>query len=324
MNPLMPLLRKFGLTKNEVKIYVALLTLKEARASEVAKETSIPRNKIYEIVEGLSKKGFVEILPEKVLRYRALPFESAFDYYIQRYQRRIKSLQESKEKINEYLKKVIVSKKDEEQGYFAVIRSKSIIYKKIEEMLSKANKNCTMMINSSDIRRLTYSVRDASKKIKIRVLSPINTDNKNLAKKWLFFAELRHYEAENNVKIVIIDDSEIIVFQTNTPMALYSNDPQFVAMLISFVSSIWENSPPGKDKINQLETGKPIEEIRQIRGRENIYQESGNLYDSLKKDAILMTTSHGTVRYYKMKKIIIKMEEEETKDYLEKLGKKVN
>jgi len=299
MNPLIPLLRKFGLTKNEAKIYIALLTLKEARASEVAKETSIPRNKIYEIVEGLSKKGFVEILPEKVLRYKALPFESAFDYYIQRYQRRIKSLQESKEKINEYLKKAVVSKKGEEQGYFAVIRSKSIIYKKIEEMLSKADKNCTMMINSSDIRRLTYSVKDASKKIKIQVLSPINADNRHLAKKWLSFAELRHYEAENNVKIVIIDDSEILVFQTNVPMALYSNDPQFVAMLISFVGSIWENSPPGKDKITQLETGKPIEEIRQIRGRENIYQELGNLYSSAKKDVILMTTSHGTVRYYK-------------------------
>ena len=299
MNSLLPLLRKFGLTKNEAKIYLFLLTLKEARASEIAKETSIPRNKIYEIVEGLSKKGFVEILPEKVLRYRALPFESAFDFYIKRYQRRIKSLQESKEQISEYLKKALVSKKGEEQGYFAVIRSKSIIYKKIEEMLSKASKNCTMMINSSDIRRLSYSVKDASKKMKIRVLSPINADNKNLAKKWLSFSELRHYEAENNVKIVIIDDSEILVFQTNVPMALYSNDPQFVAMLISFVSSIWENSPPGKDKLNQLETGKPIEEIRQIRGRENIYQELGNMYGSLKKDAILMTTSHGTVRYYK-------------------------
>jgi len=157
MNALLPLLQEFGLTTNEAKIYTALLTLKDARASEIAKATHIPRNKIYEIVENLNKKGFVEILPEKVLRFRALPFESAFDYYVQTYQRKIKSLEESKSKINQYLKKLDV-KKEEEQGYFAVIRSKSVMYNKVEEMLGRAKKDTIMMINSSDIRRLTYVV----------------------------------------------------------------------------------------------------------------------------------------------------------------------
>lgn len=298
MSSLLPLIQRFGLTKNEAKIYISLLTLKEAKASEIAKATNIPRNKIYEIVENLSKKGFVEILPEKVLSFRALPFESAFDYYVQRYQRRIKSLHESKDKINDYLKKLVI-RKEEEHGYFAVLRSKSIIYKKIEDMLENSKKDAILMINSPDIRRLTYIAKNSSRTIRIKVLFPITNDNKQLAKKWLSFTELRHYEAQNNVKTVIVDDSEILVFQTNMPTGLYSNDPQFIALLKSFIGSTWEHSPSGRDKIEELETGKPLEEVRHIRGRENIYKELEPIYNNTQKDIILMTTSHGVIRVYK-------------------------
>jgi len=131
------------------------------------------------------------------------------------------------------------------------------------------------------------------------VLSPITNENKQLIKKWLPFSEVRHYEAENNVKIVITDNNEVLIFQTNMTTALYSNDPQFVSMLKSFVKSIWEHSPPAADKIEELETGKPLEQMLHVRGREDIYKELEPIYDNTKKDIILMTTSSGLIRFYK-------------------------
>ncbi len=62
-------LKVLGLTDYEEKAYLTLATLGVCRASELAKESKIPRQKIYEILENLSNKGFVNIIQDKVTLY---------------------------------------------------------------------------------------------------------------------------------------------------------------------------------------------------------------------------------------------------------------
>jgi HTH-type transcriptional regulator, sugar sensing transcriptional regulator len=52
---------RLGLTENEAKTYIGLVSLKEATAREVYELTNVPRAKIYEILKGLAKKGCVEV-----------------------------------------------------------------------------------------------------------------------------------------------------------------------------------------------------------------------------------------------------------------------
>ncbi len=54
-------LKKLGFTENEAKIYVGLLSLKEATAREIHEFTHVPRTKIYAVLEKMSKKGYVEV-----------------------------------------------------------------------------------------------------------------------------------------------------------------------------------------------------------------------------------------------------------------------
>ena len=51
-------LEKLGLTENEAKAYVGLVSLREATAREVHELTNVPRAKIYEILKVLAKKVF--------------------------------------------------------------------------------------------------------------------------------------------------------------------------------------------------------------------------------------------------------------------------
>jgi HTH-type transcriptional regulator, sugar sensing transcriptional regulator len=53
------LLTKFGLSKNEALVYMALIKLTEASAYALAKETKIPKTSTYEVLESLKSKGFV-------------------------------------------------------------------------------------------------------------------------------------------------------------------------------------------------------------------------------------------------------------------------
>ncbi|WP_292389962.1 TrmB family transcriptional regulator [Methanosarcina sp. UBA5] len=55
-------LQKLGFTGNEAKIYAVLVRLKQARASEIAENAGVPRPKIYRILRGMEKKGYVWII----------------------------------------------------------------------------------------------------------------------------------------------------------------------------------------------------------------------------------------------------------------------
>lgn len=55
-------LQKLGFTRNEAKIYAVLVCLKQARASEIAESSGVPRSKVYGTLRGMEKKGYVRII----------------------------------------------------------------------------------------------------------------------------------------------------------------------------------------------------------------------------------------------------------------------
>src|SRR4051795_8726393 len=74
---------ELGLTGYEASAYVALTRRGEATASEVASIAELPRQRIYDVLEGLVGKGFATMKPGRPVLYTAAsPDEalwSAFD-----------------------------------------------------------------------------------------------------------------------------------------------------------------------------------------------------------------------------------------------------
>jgi len=65
-------LEKLGLTENEAKAYVGLVSLREATAREIHEVTNVPRAKIYEILNALAKKGYLEVRQGSPTYFRAV------------------------------------------------------------------------------------------------------------------------------------------------------------------------------------------------------------------------------------------------------------
>jgi HTH-type transcriptional regulator, sugar sensing transcriptional regulator len=65
-------LEKLGLTENEAKAYVGLVSLREATASEIHELTNVPRAKIYEILKVLARKGYLEVRQGTPTYFRAV------------------------------------------------------------------------------------------------------------------------------------------------------------------------------------------------------------------------------------------------------------
>lgn len=69
-------LRDFGLTEYQARVYLALLDLGTATASQVPAISRVPRTRIYATMQQLHEKGLVEIIPETPLKYTPVPFSS--------------------------------------------------------------------------------------------------------------------------------------------------------------------------------------------------------------------------------------------------------
>ncbi len=67
-------LMDFGLTEYQCRAYLALLDLGVATAGQIPSISRVPRTRIYATMSQLHDKGMVDIVPEKPLRYKAVPF----------------------------------------------------------------------------------------------------------------------------------------------------------------------------------------------------------------------------------------------------------
>jgi HTH-type transcriptional regulator, sugar sensing transcriptional regulator len=72
-------LEDLGLTKAEVRSYVALLDGGTMTASEVSRSARVPYSKVYQALESLHKKGWVERQHSRPILYTAKPPESALE-----------------------------------------------------------------------------------------------------------------------------------------------------------------------------------------------------------------------------------------------------
>ncbi len=80
-SPLRALLKRIGLEEKEAEVYLALLTLKSARASDIASLAKQSRSHSYLMLRSLQKRGLVsEVEHGKVLRFIAEPPEHLVRY----------------------------------------------------------------------------------------------------------------------------------------------------------------------------------------------------------------------------------------------------
>jgi sugar-specific transcriptional regulator TrmB len=101
------MLRGYGLCGYEAKAYFALLAVGESKAGQLARKSSVPQSKIYEVLESLNDKGFVELTEdERPVVYKAISLKDTTEKAIATKNKDIKQLQKNVEKLNHVLEAV--------------------------------------------------------------------------------------------------------------------------------------------------------------------------------------------------------------------------
>ncbi|MFH0949489.1 MAG: helix-turn-helix domain-containing protein [Candidatus Aenigmatarchaeota archaeon] len=294
---IMPLIEYMNLNRTEARVYITLLTLKEGKASEISKLSGVPRSKLYETTKNLHKRGFIEIVPEKIMRFRAIPIEKLFQLSMEQQQKRLSNMEETKNKMMEYLSSHSTPEKKETTGEFTIYRAKKVIQQKLEEMISTAEKSILLAVDWQVLKQLSYLVGGISKKSNVKILTSIEKENISVIKKWMKVGEVRNFKTLP-LKFMI-NDREIMMFQTDTPTALHSSDEKFISLMKNFYDSAWEESPTAYEIFKAIETGHIPEETHIMRGREKFYEIFYSHAPRLKNDVMTVTTVNGVVRFWK-------------------------
>jgi sugar-specific transcriptional regulator TrmB len=101
------MLRGHGLNCYEAKAYFALLVTGESKVGQLARKSSVPQSKIYEILESLNDKGFVELVEdERPVVYKAINLKDTTEKAIAAKNKDIKQLQKNVEKLNRVVEAV--------------------------------------------------------------------------------------------------------------------------------------------------------------------------------------------------------------------------
>ncbi len=130
-------LTRLGMVQYEAMAYVALVGLGEGTARQIHEESGVPRTRIYDILDLMEEKGYVEVFQSRPKSYRAIPVERLL--HIMR-----DEFEESVSLISKELSERSVSAK---QKTFPVwhIKGSISIKKQISDMIKEAKKELTIV-----------------------------------------------------------------------------------------------------------------------------------------------------------------------------------
>jgi sugar-specific transcriptional regulator TrmB len=130
-------LLKIGLTENEARIIECLITIGVASASDIHRETHVPRNKIYETIERLANSGFVEIQPGRPVLFKLNNIEKILSLNIE--ERR-----KSVERVVQFYKSQIQENTEKDDTLAWIVRGRAAIRIQLSNLASSASTSIFM------------------------------------------------------------------------------------------------------------------------------------------------------------------------------------
>lgn len=136
------ILEEIGLTKNEIKIYLALLKLGQTTSWNIIKNTGIHTSKVYDGLQRLANKGLVSyVIISNTKNFNATNPTRLLDFLIDK-KRNIENQEKEIKKIIPKLKAEIVSVQQETKAeIFKGWKGMETVYKMLREKLKKNDIN---------------------------------------------------------------------------------------------------------------------------------------------------------------------------------------
>jgi len=211
-------LTKFGLLKNEIRVYLYLARSGNKKAGEIANAISLHRTETYRILRDLEKKGIVFTIFEKPIKFTAVTLDKAIDLLVDAQKIKIKLLEQEKSSIIEIWQTIPQPKiENPKKELFQMLEGEQQIIIKANELLEKTKEKFQIFASADYLSELYYN--DFSDKLKTqagKVQISVVTDNG--IKSAYFIGQMewlsechRIVDSENLPCFMISDKKEVLI-----------------------------------------------------------------------------------------------------------------
>jgi len=235
-NSIIQNLSDIGLSKYESKVYLTLITEGISTAKTVSDVTGIPYGKVYEIINTLSQKGFVIVLPTKPMKYRAISPHQAVQIEKKNAQEKLKKIESHFLELEQQFErnKQFTGVKNN----FNVISGRSNVINKLEEMIKKAKNNVNIYCTANSLSRLVLHkevLKEAAERgVNISIVGVTNEENlKEISS--LNFCKIKHIPKTSN-NMFTVDGEECMIVEPvpDDDNIIYGRDLGIIAANSSF------------------------------------------------------------------------------------------
>jgi sugar-specific transcriptional regulator TrmB len=241
-------LSRFGLLKNEIKVYLYLARSGEKKASEIAEAISLHRTETYRILRDLEKKGILFSVFEKPLKFTAVPLDKAIDLLVDAQKMRIKLLEKEKESLVELWLSIPQPRVEKEtKELFQMLQGEQQVALKANELLGKAKKEFQIFVPDYYLAQLYYSDFTDKLKHKLDKLD-ITLLIENSPKSVFFIKKIqwpthkyRMVNAQNLPCFMISDRKELLIafHETHGKQASDRKKDRTAAIWTNYTAFIW-------------------------------------------------------------------------------------
>jgi sugar-specific transcriptional regulator TrmB len=247
----------FSLNIYEVKIWTALLSKGVASAGELSEIGDVPRSRTYDVLESLEKRGFIIMKLGKPIKYIAVKPEEVFKRVKRGIQQKTMDQIETLNKVEktDLFKdlRLLFSQGIENidpASISGAIKGRKNLYNHLAGMLDGAKSSVTFVTSAEGLIRKADILKRVFKKlndknVKVRVMAPINTENKAIADHLSKFAKVKNADKFKS-RFCIVDSKEVLfmvgddkLVHENYDNGIWVSSPYFASALENLFTSYW-------------------------------------------------------------------------------------
>lgn len=241
----MQLLEDVGLTKGEVKVYLALLKLGETTTGNIIDKSGLSGGKIYVILDKLIKKGLVSYIIKNKTKFFSAANPNRVLYFVSEKE---KLLEEKKKEIEKQLPSLLPleksTKKYDSQLYMGYEGIKTVVFDVLEK-LSPDDEILIMGINLSRDNKYNVLWKHWHNE---RIKKGVSCKMLFSAKDSEFFkvfskmkkTEVKILEGIAPASVGIVSDQILLTTYGEEPSSLLIKHPEIVLSFKTFFNTLWK------------------------------------------------------------------------------------
>ncbi len=244
------LLEKLGLTKGEIKVYLALNKIGESSIGPIGKESKVSKSKMYDILDKLIEKGLVGYITKQGTKY----FTANDPHMILEYiSKKEEELGKTKSQVEDILPRLMLERASTSTKRVAEIYEGFQGIKAIREelMLSFKPADTFLVLGAPKIANvkwegwfLDFHQRRIERKVKMKILYNSNAQEYGELRRKMKLTEVR-YLSNHLVSpnwIDIFPSAVLFVMVLQNPIAFVVRDRELANSFRAYFDIMWNNS----------------------------------------------------------------------------------